>query len=177
MSTDPGGFYGGPVAPAEPEPWAVSVVPNPRAAADPPPRAPAPVARKRTSYERTRILVGAVLILIVGAIVAVSLILTNIGSKQASKTATTSIQKAGAVVLKADLANAATAEESALATNSSYSASIPQLRASGFTESAGDTVRIISASATHYCLSATSQLGGTLYLDSALGTPSTLACH
>ena len=177
MSTDPGGFYGGPVAPAEPEPWAVSVVPNPRAAADPPPRAPAPVVRKRTSYERTRIIVGAVLILIVGAIVAVSLILTNIGSKQASKTATTSIQKAGAVVLKADLANAATAEETALATNSSYSASIPQLRASGFTESAGDTVRIISASATHYCLSATSQLGGALYLDSALGTPSTHPCH
>lgn len=177
MSTDPGGFYGGPPAPAEPAPWAVSVVPNPRAAAEPPPRAQVPVARKRTSYERSRIIVGAVLVLIVGAIVAVSLVLTNIGTKQAGETATSSIKKAGAVVLKADLANAATAEETALANNSSYSASIPQLRASGFTESAGDTVQIISASATHYCLSATSQLGGTLYLDSALGAPSTRPCH
>ena len=177
MSTDPGGFYGRPAAPPEPEPWAVSVVPNPRSAVEPPPRAPVPAARKRTSYERTRVIVGAVLVLIVGAIVALSLILTNIGSKQAAKTATTRIQKAGAVVLKADLSNAATAEETALATNSSYSASIPQLRASGFIESAGDTVKIISASATHYCLSATSQLGGTLYLDSALGTPSINPCH
>jgi len=122
-------------------------------------------------------MVGAVLVLIVGAIVGVSLIITNMGTKQVGKTATDSIKKDGAVVLKSDLSSAATAEETALATNGTYTASVGQLRVSGFVASADDALRVVSATANHYCLSATSQLGGTLYLDSGKGIPSGTPCR
>lgn len=184
MSTDPGGgFFGGPVATPPAEPWAggaaVPGVPGPRPAYEPPTRAQVPVTRKRTSYERTRMVVGSGLILVVIAIVVVAVLITDAGSKQSAHVATSSIDKAGAVVLKSDLANAATAEATALATSGTYTASMGQLRNAGFIASSTDTVRIVSASATHYCLSATSTLpgAGTLYLDSARGVPSTAPCR
>ena len=176
MSTDPGGYFAGPAAPPQGEPWAVSALPNQRTFSEPPTRAQVPVSRKRTSFERTRMVVGGALVVLVGAIIAVSVVITNSGAKQAEQTATTSIQKAGAVLLKSDLSSAATAEATVLATNGTYTPSLAVLKANGFVASQPDTLRVVSASASRFCLSASSTLGGTLYLDSNRGVPSTTPC-
>ena len=178
VSTDPGGYYGGPAAPAQPEAWAVSAVPNPRVAAyEAPQRAQVPVSRKRNSYERSRMVVGGALLAIVAAIVVVSIMITSSGSKQAEHTATTAIQKAQNTVLKVDLSNAATAEEAALASSGTYATSTRALTAAGFVASPGDVLQVVSASETHFCLSATDKVGNTMYLDSTRDIPSVTPCH
>ncbi|HVU71323.1 MAG TPA: hypothetical protein VHE83_00025 [Mycobacteriales bacterium] len=178
MSADPGGYYGGPAAPAQPQDWAISALPSPRVADQPPPRAQVPVGpRKRTSYERTRMIVGTVLLAFVAAIVGVSLVITNEGTSSAGKTATDSIKSAGKAVLKSDLSNVATAEESALSSTGTYALTLGQLMTAGFVPSSTTTVRVIVGTQTRYCVAATSTLGGTMYLDSARGTPSGTPCH
>jgi hypothetical protein len=188
VSTDPGGFFGAPGAtPAAAEPWAVSAVPQTltppvpgqRAGFEMPTRSQVPVGRrKRTSYERTRMVVGGIILAFVGVIVGISFAIQGQGAKDASDAATHALHAAGGAVVESALSEAADAEETVAAGRGAYTTSLAALKAAGYPASKTVTLSVVSATGTtHYCLKATSPLSGTLYLDSAGGGPSAKPCR
>jgi hypothetical protein len=80
--------------------------------------------------------------------------------------------------LKADLDNAATAEETYITDNpSGYTMSMAALTTEGFNASSDDQVSVVSASSGTYCLRGTSPgTPGTYYYDSASSTVSQIPC-
>lgn len=81
--------------------------------------------------------------------------------------------------LESALKNMATAEESWLTANPTYTTSVPNLVTEGFTYSSADvTPSVVSATGTAYCLKAVSGHDTTIirYYSSAVGRPETAAC-
>jgi hypothetical protein len=124
---------------------------------------------------------------VIGAIVAGIVALTggliylqHLGNKTAGHVANTvesPIVKAHQIVETTDLQQAEQAEETYLAENSGYAASISQL--AGFKASATDTITVVSATATTFCLRAddlSSFHAPSLYLSSAANAASTTPC-
>lgn len=88
-------------------------------------------------------------------------------------------KKGWAAQAQSAVKNMATAEESYLTSNPSYTTSVASLQSEGFTFSATDvTPSVVSASATEYCLKAVSAHDTSIvyYYDSAAGSPSTSPC-
>jgi type IV pilus assembly protein PilA len=92
-------------------------------------------------------------------------------------------QKGWDSAVKADLRNAATAEETVLTETSNYTTSIAALQSVGFKYSEPtdylNGTPLISAKATSgtsYCLSAVSQSGTTFYFDTTVGGFTATAC-
>jgi type IV pilus assembly protein PilA len=77
------------------------------------------------------------------------------------------------------LKNMATAEESWLTANSTYTSTVADLTSEGFTYSTADvTPTVVSSSGTAYCLRATSVHDTTIvrFYSSSVGRPSTTSC-
>ena len=147
-----------------------------------PASAPAPVLRPPVKDQTGRNL--AVIVAIVAGVVLLAgglVYLQHMGKKSADKVATnieTPIVKAHQIVETSDLQQAEQAQAAYLAENSTYAASVSQLV--GFRASATDTITVVSATATTFCLRA-DDLSPTLpapsmYLSSAASAASTTPC-
>jgi type IV pilus assembly protein PilA len=77
--------------------------------------------------------------------------------------------------MESALKNAATAQESFLTANTSYSASTASLGSEGLKTAPDVTITVFASSGTHYCMSAvhSSLTGVTYYYSSNAGRPST----
>jgi hypothetical protein len=136
-----------------------------------------PPAKDHTAHNLALIaaLVAGVVLLTGGVVY-----LQHLGNKSATKVATTvetPIVKAHQIVETSDLQQAEQAEETYLAQNNGYATSVGQL--AGFTASATDTITVVSATATTYCLRAddlSSFHAPSLYLSSAASVASTTPC-
>ena len=143
--------------------------------------APAPVLLPPVKDQTARNLavIGAIAVGI-AALTGGLVYLQHLGNKTAGHVATTvesPIVKAHQIVETSDLQQAEQAEETYLAQNSGYAASLSQL--TGFTASSTDTVTVVSATATTFCLRAddlSSFHAPSLYLSSAASIASTTPC-
>ncbi len=146
-----------------------------------PATAPAPVLLPPVKDQRPRNLAIIAGLVAVAALVFGGLVfLQHLGSKTAThvaNTVETPIVKAHQIVETADLQQAEQAEEAYAAQNSGYATSVSDLV--GFNASATDTITVVSATASTYCLRAddlSSFHAPSLYLSSAASAASTTPC-
>jgi hypothetical protein len=173
--------FGMPVAPAAVNQFGMPVAPGATNQFGQPVGARAPVLLPPVKDQTARnvALIGA----LVAGVVALTggvIFLQHLGNRTAGHVANSiesPIVKAHQIVETSDLQQAEQAEETYLAQNSGYATSVSQL--TGFTASTSDTITVVSATTTTYCLRAddlSSFHAPSLYLSSASSVASTTPC-